>query len=457
MSPKDNPTDEPPEVLIVESSPTQALKLRHLLAQQGFQGASARNAREALTALDVRTPFLVLSDAVLPETDGYELCRRIKARPELSHVLVVLMVSLSDPQAIFNVLECGADNVLPKPVEDDALTARLNDIWATEKLRRRSDSTGALTVVFEGEERALAPERERERLDILLSLFEIGSRRERMLRDLRETVERQGEARRETAPAVPTPPPTAPITPVAGLRILLAEDSDVNQRLGVRTLEKHGHRVVVAADGRQALVALAHQSFDLILMDVEMPELNGLDATTAIREQEKTSGAHIAIIAMTAHTDPETRERCLSAGMDECVSKPLQMETLAPLLPKQATAPAQSSHPAAAVWDRAAALATVEGDTELLGEIIGLFLEEAPRLLESARDAAARQDGQALERAAHSLKGSAASLGAGTVVAAALTLETLGRAGQTAQVQEALSTLEAALAGLTLRIADQAE
>lgn len=441
MPPEDSNTTEAWEALIVESSATQALKLRHLLAQHGYRTVSARSGRDALALLDSRVPSLVLSDAVLPDMDGYALCRQIKAQPSFRDVQFVLMASLTDPQAVIRLLECGADNVLPKPYDDDVLIARLNDIRDTQRLRQRS-ATGDGVVIYGGEERRFPPERGRERLDMLLSLFAVGALRERALRQLRETVDIQTEELKKAADAAASvaPPPAPEPPPVLGLRILLAEDSDVNQRLGVRTLEKHGHTVVVAGDGRQALAALERQPFDLVLMDVEMPEMDGLEATTAIRQQEQTTGAHILIVAMTAHTDPADIQRCLAAGMDDAVSKPLQMETLAPIL---AMLPAGDI-----VFDRQAALTNVEGDVELLQEIVGLFLEEAPRLLEGIRDAITHQERQTLERAAHSLKGSAASLGAVGVVPAAQALENLGREGKFAEAQAALPRLEAALARL---------
>jgi CheY-like chemotaxis protein len=112
------------------------------------------------------------------------------------------------------------------------------------------------------------------------------------------------------------------------LRILLAEDNSVNQRLAMRVLEKRGHSIEVAATGTQALVALTRQSFDLVLMDVQMPEMNGLEATAAIREMELSGGGHIPIIAMTAHAMKGDRERCLEAGMDGYITKPLKVDEL---------------------------------------------------------------------------------------------------------------------------------
>jgi two-component system sensor histidine kinase/response regulator len=117
-------------------------------------------------------------------------------------------------------------------------------------------------------------------------------------------------------------------TSMASLRVLLAEDNPVNQRLVIRLLEKLGHQVAVANNGREALAALDTENFDLVLMDVQMPEMDGLEATTAIREKEKGSGTHQQIIALTAHAMKGDRERCLKAGMDGYLSKPVVSKDL---------------------------------------------------------------------------------------------------------------------------------
>jgi two-component system sensor histidine kinase/response regulator len=116
--------------------------------------------------------------------------------------------------------------------------------------------------------------------------------------------------------------------PSASLRVLLAEDNAVNQRLATRLLEKRGHSVVVAGDGREALAAIAKESFDLVLMDVQMPEMDGFEATAAIREKEKSSGVYLPIVALTAHAMKGDREKCLAGGMDGYLTKPIRPQEL---------------------------------------------------------------------------------------------------------------------------------
>jgi CheY-like chemotaxis protein len=122
--------------------------------------------------------------------------------------------------------------------------------------------------------------------------------------------------------------------PLSSLRVLLVEDNAVNRILATRLLEKRGHRVVLAANGREALDALENQSYDLVFMDVQMPEMDGIEATLAIREREKTSGNHQPIIALTAHAMKGDRERCLDAGMDGYLSKPIRPQDLEEILEK---------------------------------------------------------------------------------------------------------------------------
>ena len=211
-------------------------------------------------------------------------------------------------------------------------------------------------------------------------------------------------------------------------------------------LEKRGHAVVVVANGREALVALAREPFDLVLMDLQMPEMDGFEATGHIRQAEAGTGRHVPIVAMTAHAMKGDRERCLQAGMDGYVSKPVQPAELFAILDRLApeSAPVASAV-SAVVLDRADALDRVGGDLALLHELVTLFLEACPRHLADLQGAQKQRDDPTLERVAHMLKGSAGALGARAVQGAAERLEAALRAGDGAHVPEAGAALIEAL------------
>jgi two-component system sensor histidine kinase/response regulator len=132
----------------------------------------------------------------------------------------------------------------------------------------------------------------------------------------------------ESSPALRTPAAAVDRRPVESLKILLAEDNAVNQRVTTRLLEKRGHSVTLAATGSEALARLKHQKFDVILMDVQMPDMDGLETTAIIREREKSAGARTPIVALTAHTMKGDRERCMAVGMDNYVTKPVDPREL---------------------------------------------------------------------------------------------------------------------------------
>jgi len=232
------------------------------------------------------------------------------------------------------------------------------------------------------------------------------------------------------------------------LRLLVAEDNLVNQRLIAHLLEKHGHTVVIASNGREALAALEHEGFDLVLMDVQMPVMGGLEVTAAIREKEQLTGSRLPIIALTAHAMKGDRERCLAAGMNGYLSKPIQakdlFEAIESLVSEDAKEPAelsaaQKSH---AIIDQDLALAHLGGDAELLKEIAGVFLDECPRLISEIQDAIAFSNGQALVHAAHSLKGAVGNFGARAAYEAAHRLEKIGREGDLTCAPAACQGLE---------------
>ncbi|MBN9523317.1 response regulator, partial [bacterium] len=243
------------------------------------------------------------------------------------------------------------------------------------------------------------------------------------------------------------------------LHVLLAEDNAVNQKLAVRLLEKRGHRVAVAGNGREALAALGRERFDAVLMDVQMPEMDGFAATAAIRAREQVAGGHLPVIAMTAHAMKGDRERCLAEGMDGYVTKPLRAEDLFAALEELAAGEADSGAapappPPAAVINRVTALERAGGDEGLLRELVGLCLDETPKLMAEIRGAVAGGDGAKLQLSAHALKGAVATFGADETAAAALRLEEMGRAGRWDGADAALTALEAAVARLGPALAD---
>jgi CheY-like chemotaxis protein/HPt (histidine-containing phosphotransfer) domain-containing protein len=221
--------------------------------------------------------------------------------------------------------------------------------------------------------------------------------------------------------------------PERRLRVLLAEDNAVNRELALEILRERGHRVTIAVNGREALDLARKSSFDAVLMDVQMPEMDGLAATRAIREHEQRTRTHVPIIAMTAHALKGDRERCLEAGMDSYVSKPIR--------PRDLLEAVESVVTAGAPVNREALLARVNGNAKLLHQLSRLFLADSPKMLAAIRKAVQRRDGPALEMAAHTLKGSVANFDARRAVEAAQRLETMGRRGEMAETESACRTL----------------
>jgi PAS domain S-box-containing protein len=236
-------------------------------------------------------------------------------------------------------------------------------------------------------------------------------------------------------------------------QVLLAEDNHVNRQFVTRVLQKRGHTVTVAVNGREALDAIERRkpkSFDVVLMDVQMPELDGLSATGLIRQAERESGGHLRIVAMTAHAMAGDRDRCLAAGMDEYVTKPIRPSELVAAV--EGALEAGSSRPDAAdgvdksAFDVDRALARLEGDRSLLNEMIAIFRTESSSLMAAIRRATARADLDALARAAHTLKGATGTLGAPRAFEAAKRVEQAARQHQTPD--PALADMEREIAAL---------
>jgi PAS domain S-box-containing protein len=239
------------------------------------------------------------------------------------------------------------------------------------------------------------------------------------------------------------------------LQVLVAEDNQVNQLVATRIFEKLGHQATAVSNGREAFVAFQAGKFDLIAMDVQMPEMDGLDATSAIRAWEKTAGTHTPIIAMTAHAMKGDRERCLAAGMDGYTSKPIRIgeleHAIAQLIspPNSAKVSVSEADQADGAIDHTALLAGVDGNRRVLRELVRLFLADCPRRLAEIKEAIRRGDAGALGRAAHTLKGSVGNFAAKSAFAAAQRLEIMSRDIDLDNVGKACTTLESELALLS--------
>ncbi len=237
-----------------------------------------------------------------------------------------------------------------------------------------------------------------------------------------------------------------PIThedPITRVKVLLVEDNAVNERVAVGLLVTRGHEVTVARDGAAALQAFDESRFDVILMDVQMPVMGGLEATAAIRERERRSGGHVRIIAMTAHAMRGDRERCMAAGMDDYLAKPIDRQALFGAVehPERSRAP-RVDEPAGTPIDYGRMLERLGGDQDLVRDVIRVFASECPKRLEAIRAAVEGDDAEQIRFAAHALKGMAGNISAGAVAEAAAHLESLARDRALDQVAPAWQRLQ---------------
>jgi two-component system sensor histidine kinase/response regulator len=382
-------------VLVVDDNATNRRVLDEMLRSWQMEPTTVDSGDAALAAVqraaEEGRPFpLLLVDGHMPEMDGFTLAQELMASSDAADARVIMLTSAGQP-------------------EDAALCDRLGIARYLTKPVKQSDLLDAIT-------------------DVLTS--------------------------RPRDAAVPPEPTAVPTARTTALRILIAEDHPVNQEVARQILQRLGHQVVVAADGRAALAALEQSgrgAFDLVLMDLQMPVMGGFEATAAIRDAERGSGAHLPIVALTAHAMKGDRERCLEAGMDGYVTKPIDGAELARVIDQlvpPATAPAPvpaavvSVAPGAAVppaFDERVARARVGENAPLFEKLVSLFLEDTPARMRAMRRAIAAGDGQALRDAAHALKGGAANFAAAPVVDAARQLELQGKTGELSQ---SLATFE---------------
>jgi len=255
------------------------------------------------------------------------------------------------------------------------------------------------------------------------------------------TASRPGEHAREPAPA-------------RRLKVLIAEDNPTNRQLACRILEKRGHDSLIATNGREAIELWRQGNVDVVLMDVQMPKMGGLEATEWIRSQERNTGGHTRIIAMTAHALKGDRDRCLAAGMDDYLPKPLDRAALLQAL-ERPPASTDGPHAGEPICDFLAFVERIGGDVTLAREMTAVFLADADRLVAAVQDAAASGDAARLKTAAHALKGAASNFNAVAVVSGAVDLETMARAGDLGRAAAGAQALlrDAALLQTALRAA----
>jgi signal transduction histidine kinase/CheY-like chemotaxis protein/HPt (histidine-containing phosphotransfer) domain-containing protein len=373
--------------LVVDDHAINRRIVLEMLAHWGLAPTAASGGTAALAAIaDARAagaPFaLVLTDAEMPAMDGFTLCERIKADPANAGTTLIMLSSAGRPGDAARCRAIGIAGYLTKPITQGEL---LDTILAGVGARPKAGERPALVT-------------------------------RHVLREDRHR-----------------------------LRILLAEDNLVNQRLAVRLLERQGHAVLVAGTGREALEILERERVDLVLMDVQMPDMDGLAATAVIRDREAgasrgdwapiagssfAAGGRIPIVAVTAHALQGDEDRCLAAGMDGYVAKPIRPAELAAaierLLPR-GTLP--SARPASPPVDLEVARALAAGDEELRAEVAAMFVESCPRHQTELRDAVKSGDPGRIREIAHALKGASGTVGATTAQRLAGELEALSRDG----------------------------
>ena len=393
-------------VLIVDDNETNRSVLHRQIVSWGMRNGSAEDGPRALkmlrAAVDRAEPYdLAILDDQMPEMDGLKLARRIKADPAIAATKLILLTSLGRRR------------------EDAEETRRAGIVASLTKPVRQSQLFDRIATVMG------APAE----VDLSPTPVEASS------------VARRGLEEAEDRPRA---------------HILVAEDTVVNQKVAVHMLQKRGYRADIANDGIEAVEALSRTPYAAILMDCQMPEIDGYEATREIRRREGDKH-RTPIIAMTAHALQGEREKCLAAGMDDYISKPVKSEELDAVLERWIPQTAPTPEPSTSEESTAAAtngtinyavLAGIrelqqEGEPDILGELIEGFLTDARVQLAALREAATQGDARVLEQVAHALRGNSGSLGARHMDPICAELEALGRLGDLAHAPVLVARLEA--------------
>jgi two-component system sensor histidine kinase/response regulator len=386
-------------VLVIDDSPAGRQLMASLLEGWGCRQRQASNGpaglrflREALAEGD---PFRVaIIDHQMPEMDGEMVGRAIKADADLRGTILIMATSLGRRGDAARMQEVGFAAYLTKPI-------------------KQSHLYDCLAMVLSPSPDPAEPARGAPMI----------------------TRHSLAEGRRRR------------------VRILLAEDNAVNQRVALKLLERIGYRAAAVSSGREVLSALERSAFDMVLMDVQMPEMDGLQAAAEIRRREGAT-RHTPIIAMTAHAMKGDRERCLAAGMDDYLQKPVDAEELLAAIERWLPSGRAVMRSCERVAERPTATGepslidlkrieeTAGGDAAFVREVIDLYVEETAKQIREIRQALSDRDSHRLERRAHAVKGASANVGAETMRAIALELETLGREGAVEEAAETVAWLE---------------
>jgi CheY-like chemotaxis protein len=300
---------------------------------------------------------LVLLDARMPDGDGLALAAKIRERAELSATPIVLLTSGDRPGDLARLRELRVNAHLLKPVQQDELLRTIYQVMSRAE-------------------------------DDKLTRWQGG----KVTKDIRDDV---------------TWSSGHPVTRSSSspLRVLVAEDNEFNAQLLEQLVVRRGHRVRLASNGREALALAEEGGFDLLLLDVHMPERDGFQVVRAVREREQTLGGHLPVIALTARSRPEDRERCLAAGMDDFLAKPIQAADLWAAMDRVVGARPPADQPGPGLLDPRVLLAACGGDGAILEKISQAFRARLPEHLKVVQDTLRDRDAPRLREAAHKLAG----------------------------------------------------
>jgi signal transduction histidine kinase/DNA-binding response OmpR family regulator len=396
--------------LVVDDSAANRQILEEMLRNWRMAPISAGSGRAALAEMKAAAegghPYeVVLLDAAMPGMDGFSVAEEIQRHPEFADAKVMMLSSASRPGDFARSEEVGVATYLTKPV------------------------------------------RQSELLDAIMNALGVRHAASR-LREVRET--------------------SRPPSRNGGLKILVAEDNAINRDLAFAILEGEGHYPTAAHNGREAIVACAREHFDLVLMDVQMPEMDGLEATAILREAQKRNGRRVPIVALTAHAMSGDRERCLEAGMDAYLAKPIDRvqlrATLASLCTNGSASPvivsaSRVAAPALAApvlavsaFDSQHVLAQTGGNLGTVMRLVNLYVEFAPRVAVEIREAMEQRDGPAVARLSHSLRSSLGALAARRALTVSSRLEEAAVAADWPAIETAHGDLDRELTVLAAEL-----